>query len=62
MVVSLTSRYRALIDQANQANDRQTCFFYLKQAEKLLQTQSPDQYGIQPVASMVSRSRIQQAA
>ena len=62
MVVSLTSRYRALIDQANQAKDRQTCFYYLKQAEKLLQTQSPDQYSIQPVASMVSRSQIQQAA
>lgn len=62
MDVSLTARYRALIDQANEANDRQTCFYYLKQAEQLLQTQPDDQHSLQPIGSMQSSTPIQQAA
>ena len=62
MDVSLTARYRALIDQANEANDRQTCFYYLKQAEQLLQTQPDDQHSLQSISSMQSSTPIQQAA
>jgi hypothetical protein len=62
MVVSLTSRYRALIDQANEAKDRQTCFYYLKQAEQLLQAQSQDRFSVQSIASLASSAQIQQAA
>ena len=60
--MSLTARYRALIDQANEANDRQTCFYYLKQAQQLLQAQSEDQYNVQSITSLASSSRFQQAA
>ena len=32
----LTSQYLKLMDKANQAIDRQTYFFYIRQAEQLL--------------------------
>ena len=38
----LSSRYLQLMDKANQATDRQTYFFYIRQAEQLLNCQSSD--------------------
>ena len=58
----LTKRYLELMDKANQASDRQTYFFYIRQAEQLLKEESPEEYGIQPVTSFVSPSSFANAA
>ena len=51
--MSLSKRYRELMDQANQAKDRQTYFYYVKKAELLLRSESPDHYGISGAFSPV---------
>ena len=58
----LAKRYLQLMDKANQATDRQTYFFYIRQAEQLLKDESPEEYGIQPVTSFISPSSLANAA
>lgn len=41
--MTLSSRYRQLMDLANQATDRQTYFHYLREAQSLLRTDCSDQ-------------------
>ena len=39
----LAKRYLQLMDKANQATDRQTYFFYIRQAEQFLKDESPEE-------------------
>jgi len=43
--MTLSSRYRQLMDLANQATDRQSYFHYLREAQSLLSTESSDKAG-----------------
>lgn len=43
--MTLSSRYRQLMDLANQATDRQSYFHYLREAQSLLITESSDKSG-----------------
>ena len=52
--MSLSKRYREMMDLANQAHDRQTYFYYLKKAEDILRSESPEQYGISAVCSFIN--------
>ena len=47
--MSLAKLYLEIMDKANQAQDRQTYFYYLKQAGQLLYHGSSQQYGIKKV-------------
>jgi hypothetical protein len=58
----LSKRYRELMDLANQAHDRQTYFYYLKQAEQLLRSESPEQYGIAAACTFINDQYKSEAA
>ena len=51
--MTLSSQYRRLMDLANQASDRQSYFYYLREAQALLLADNADNAGVRALNQFI---------